>query len=89
MHSDSTNSPKKRRKPSSRRRKSPDKNGHQAVHPLHLLIALAAEREGIVRPVLEKCGVQPDALITEAERQLDVDPQSHRPADPACTSPRR
>ena len=36
-------------------------NGHQAVHPLHLLIALGREREGIVRPVLEKCGVQPDA----------------------------
>ena len=35
-------------------------NGHQAVHPLHLLIALSREREGIVRPVLEKCGVQPD-----------------------------
>ena len=38
-------------------------NGHQAVHPLHLLISLAREREGIVRPVLEKCGVQPDPLI--------------------------
>src|SRR5580692_9065741 len=45
-------------------------NGHQAVHPLHLLIALSREREGIVRPVLEKCGVQPDPLIAEAERQL-------------------
>src|SRR3984957_11607469 len=45
-------------------------NGHQAVHPLHLLIALAREREGIVRPVLEKCGVAPDPLIQEAERQL-------------------
>src|SRR6202046_707843 len=45
-------------------------NGHQAVHPLHLLIALAREREGIVRPVLEKCGVHPDPLIAEAERQL-------------------
>jgi ATP-dependent Clp protease ATP-binding subunit ClpB len=44
--------------------------GHQAVHPLHLLIALTREREGIVRPVLEKCGVQPDPLIQEAERQL-------------------
>ena len=38
-------------------------NGHQAVHPLHLLIALGHEREGIVRPVLEKCGVHPDPLI--------------------------
>ena len=45
-------------------------NGHQAVHPLHLLISLAREREGIVRPVLEKCGVPPDPLIAEAERQL-------------------
>src|SRR5580700_1893741 len=45
-------------------------NGHQAVHPLHLLIALSREREGIVRPVLEKCGVHPDPLIAEAERQL-------------------
>src|ERR1700733_14091688 len=45
-------------------------NGHQAVHPLHLLISLASEREGIVRPGLEKCGVQPDPLIAEAERQL-------------------
>jgi ATP-dependent Clp protease ATP-binding subunit ClpB len=50
-------------------------NGHQAVHPLHLLIALSREREGIVRPVLEKCGVQPDALIGEAERQLNSLPK--------------
>src|SRR5208283_5001130 len=45
-------------------------NGNQAVHPLHLLIALTSEREGIVRPVLEKCGVQPDALLSEAQREI-------------------
>src|SRR5436190_8465480 len=50
-------------------------NGHQAVHPLHLLIALANEREGIVRPVLEKCGVQADALVNEAQRQLTAIPK--------------
>src|SRR6202451_4865332 len=50
-------------------------NEHQAVHPLHLLIALSREREGIVRPVLEKCGVQPDPLIGEAERQLSAIPK--------------
>src|SRR3984885_4444428 len=50
-------------------------NGHQAVHPLHLLISLAREREGIVRPVLEKCGVQPDPLINEAEPQLNQIPK--------------
>src|SRR3989442_879976 len=46
------------------------KNQHQAIHPLHLLLALANEKEGVVRPVLEKTGVQPQALIAEAERAL-------------------
>src|SRR6266699_1325512 len=50
-------------------------NGHQAVHPLHLLISLGREREGIVRPVLEKCGIQPDPLINEAERLLNSIPK--------------
>jgi ATP-dependent Clp protease ATP-binding subunit ClpB len=50
-------------------------NGHQAVHPLHLLIALAREREGIVRPVLEKCGIQPDPLVNEATRLLSAIPK--------------
>jgi ATP-dependent Clp protease ATP-binding subunit ClpB len=50
-------------------------NGHQAVHPLHLLLALTAEREGIVRPVLEKCGVIPDGVEHEAQRQLATIPK--------------
>jgi len=50
-------------------------NGHQALHPLHLLVALTGEREGIVRPVLEKCGVQPDPLVAEAVRQLNSIPK--------------
>ena len=45
-----------------------EKNESQIMFPLHLLIALAEEKEGIVRPVLEKCGVHPDAIITEAKR---------------------
>jgi ATP-dependent Clp protease ATP-binding subunit ClpB len=47
-----------------------EKYSHQAVHPLHLLVSLATEKDGIVRPVLEKCGAQPEAVISEAERQL-------------------
>src|SRR5262245_28999676 len=47
-----------------------EKNGSQLMYPLHLLIPLAEEKEGIVRPVLEKCGVQPDAIIAEATRML-------------------
>jgi ATP-dependent Clp protease ATP-binding subunit ClpB len=47
-----------------------EQNQNQAIHAIHLLLALAAERDGVVRPVLEKCGVQPEALLQEAERAL-------------------
>jgi ATP-dependent Clp protease ATP-binding subunit ClpB len=52
-----------------------EKNQNQAMHPLHLLIALAAEKEGIVRPVLEKCNVQPDVVVNEAGRLLESLPK--------------
>jgi ATP-dependent Clp protease ATP-binding subunit ClpB len=42
--------------------------GGQIIFPVHLLIALAQEKEGIVRPVLERCGVHPDAILGEAQR---------------------
>src|SRR5712691_8838906 len=47
------------------------KNQHQAIHPIHLLLALANEKEGVVRPILETCGVQPEAILKEAERALN------------------
>jgi ATP-dependent Clp protease ATP-binding subunit ClpB len=48
---------------------------HQIVHPMHLLVALASERDGIVRPVLEKCGIAPDTILTECDRQLKTLPR--------------
>ncbi|HJZ95278.1 MAG TPA: Clp protease N-terminal domain-containing protein, partial [Candidatus Solibacter sp.] len=47
-----------------------EENGSQVMFPLHLLVALAQEKEGIVRPLLEKCGVHPDAVLSEANRQI-------------------
>src|SRR5579872_6934156 len=47
-----------------------EKNGSQVLFPLHVLLALAEEKEGIVRPVLEKCNVHPDAITTEAQHLL-------------------
>ncbi|MGB7722677.1 MAG: ATP-dependent chaperone ClpB [Bryobacteraceae bacterium] len=47
-----------------------EQNQCQVIFPLHLLIALAEEKEGIVRPVLAKCNVQPDAIVAEARRLL-------------------
>jgi ATP-dependent Clp protease ATP-binding subunit ClpB len=47
-----------------------EKSENQVLFPLHLLIALAEEKEGIVGPVLAKCGVQPEAIVSEARRML-------------------
>jgi ATP-dependent Clp protease ATP-binding subunit ClpB len=47
-----------------------EQSQNQVMFPLHLLIALAQEKEGIVRPVLEKCGVHPDAVVSEAKREI-------------------
>ncbi len=55
------------------------KSDGQVLYPLHLLVALAEEREGIVRPVLEKCGVQPDAIVSEGQRQLQNIPKVSMP----------
>jgi ATP-dependent Clp protease ATP-binding subunit ClpB len=53
-----------------------EKNDSQVLYPLHLLIALAEEKEGVVRPVLEKCGVHPDAIVSEARRLLNSVPKT-------------
>jgi ATP-dependent Clp protease ATP-binding subunit ClpB len=53
-----------------------EKSESQVMYPLHLLVALAEEKEGIVRPVLEKCGVHPDAVVTEARRLLGSLPKT-------------
>jgi ATP-dependent Clp protease ATP-binding subunit ClpB len=54
----------------------------QVLYPLHLLVALAQERDGIVRPVLEKCGVQPDAIVSEGLNQLQSIPKVSMPPQP-------
>src|SRR6476661_4824497 len=45
-----------------------EQTGNQVIHPLHLLISLLQEREGIVGVVLGKVGVQPAAIAAEAQR---------------------
>src|SRR5262245_12227068 len=53
-----------------------EKNESQVLYPLHLLVALVEERDGIVRPVLEKAGVHPDAVATEARRLFSTLPKA-------------
>ncbi|HTW93930.1 MAG TPA: ATP-dependent chaperone ClpB [Tepidisphaeraceae bacterium] len=49
---------------------------HPEVTPLHLLNALLRESEGVVAPLLQKIGVDADALRDQTERSLQRLPQS-------------
>ncbi len=39
-----------------------EQNGHQAIEPEHMLLALLRHREGITIPILQKLGVNPQVL---------------------------
>ncbi|MGZ4817341.1 MAG: ATP-dependent chaperone ClpB [Terriglobales bacterium] len=45
--------------------------GNPELLPMHLLVALLEDREGIVAPVLEKVGVGPQAILTQANQVLE------------------
>jgi ATP-dependent Clp protease ATP-binding subunit ClpB len=45
-------------------------NGNPEVLPLHVLTALAEDREGIVPPVLGKIGVDADALVSRCQAAI-------------------
>ena len=64
-----------------------EQNQSQAIHPIHLLMALAGEKEGVVRPVLEKCGVQPAALLQDAQKALADIPKVTGTPSGALVSP--
>jgi ATP-dependent Clp protease ATP-binding subunit ClpB len=46
-------------------------HGNSELLPIHILTALAEDREGIVPPVLEKIGVAVPALVAEGKRALE------------------
>src|ERR1700716_3651412 len=53
-----------------------ESNESQVMYPIHLLAALVEERDGIVRPILEKCSVHPDAIAAEARRLFTALPKT-------------
>jgi ATP-dependent Clp protease ATP-binding subunit ClpB len=56
------------------------------VAPVHLLAALVEDKEGIVPPLLEKTGVQPNMVLTGAMREIDRLPKlSNAAAQPAMS----
>src|SRR5438067_5780410 len=50
-------------------------HGNPEVAPAHLLLALAEDREGIVPPILEKIGVNPRAIASEARAAVEKLPK--------------
>jgi ATP-dependent Clp protease ATP-binding subunit ClpB len=46
-------------------------HGNPELLPLHLLAALLEDKEGIILPVLEKIGIGPQAVLSEAYREID------------------
>ncbi len=46
-------------------------NGNSEVLPLHVLAALLEDQEGIVPPVLEKIGANPQTVLGEVRRELE------------------
>jgi ATP-dependent Clp protease ATP-binding subunit ClpB len=47
------------------------RHDHQQVEPLHLLAALLAQPDGVVRPLLTRLGVSPETLSREIEQGLE------------------
>ena len=49
--------------------------GHAEIRPLHLLLALTRQADGIVPPILQKLGADPRAVASAAEERLRTLPR--------------
>ena len=55
-----------------------DQAGHSEVVPAHMILALIAQSDGVLRPLFEKLGVSPDAVSSAMENILSKLPKSYR-----------
>ena len=55
--------------------------GHPEIRPLHLLLALTRQQEGIVAPILEKLGADPRAVAAATEDRLESLPKVEGQSD--------
>ena len=54
-----------------------DQAGHSEVVPAHMILALIAQSDGVLRPLFEKLGVSPDAVSSAMENILSKLPKSY------------
>jgi ATP-dependent Clp protease ATP-binding subunit ClpB len=52
-----------------------EKKHHQQIDVEHLLLALLGQKEGIVIPILQKLGANPDIIVSQLENELNRIPQ--------------
>jgi ATP-dependent Clp protease ATP-binding subunit ClpB len=62
-------------------------HGNPELLPVHLLAALLEDQEGIVLPTLARIGANPQAIIAEAEREIERLPKVSGGAMQASLSP--
>ena len=54
-----------------------DQAGHSEVVPAHMILALIAQSDGVLKPLFEKLGVSPDAVSSAMENILSKLPKSY------------
>ena len=52
-----------------------EQKNHQQIDVEHLLVALLAQKEGIVIPILQKLGANPDLIVSQLEEELNRIPK--------------
>ncbi len=51
--------------------------GHSSVDPLHILIGLMSQQDGVVPEIVAKIGARPEALLAELQQTLDNRPRAY------------
>ncbi|MBE9506182.1 MAG: ATP-dependent chaperone ClpB, partial [Chloroflexi bacterium] len=54
--------------------------GHTQLEPEHLLLALVRQEDGVVPQIVQRLGVDPRAIALQLDRDLEILPRAHGPA---------
>ncbi len=59
--------------------------GNPELQPEHLVLALLAQEGGVARPIVEKAGIDPKALVEAVHRRIDAMPKVKGGGEPAMS----
>ena len=52
-----------------------EEHNNQALEPLHMLVALLEQQDGVVEPILQKLGISPAGVLSRARTELERMPK--------------